>query len=40
MKTGILFAITALVEILEERGLIRQVEVLQRVKLIRDRKPN
>ncbi|HLY62870.1 MAG TPA: hypothetical protein VKV95_19160 [Terriglobia bacterium] len=32
--------LTALMEILEEKGLIRQAEVLQRVKLIRDRKPN
>lgn len=30
--------LTALVEILEERGLIQQAEVLERVKIIRDRR--
>ena len=31
-------SIVALVELLEEKGLMKQEEVLERVKLIRDRK--
>ena len=32
--------LTALVELLEERGILTQAQVIERVKTVRDRKPS